>query len=740
MLKLYSKYIMRTIISLTLCYNISISQWSELVLPSRTVPFHSVIHPMGNDCMIFAIKTSNTVYGFDQNSKVWSEYTANTSQNWITGYGGGNVGIVLNDSVAVAYSSVLSQFKELRFNGTLLSLPGSGWTSCGENSGVIITTERIYIYDALTNTWHSTEMNEYSILEGFGNHIQDDFLYIILGLNNGNMKVVAYSLITKSFAEITKENFPIKRLDHGFCILAYTNSPYIAGYSAFTGVFNEITSSIPSEVFYDSSPQTDKQKVSEIILQMFHKVSAMDGEGNVTMTTYVYNTLTGQFYSDSYTYNYVNTSWYIKVGGKFTALAMYVHPAQKVTLKIFRASDNSFYTLDVPIYIIANTPGCLTVGKDVFWIWDNTHLVAVNTTTGAVGQVSFGDSFATLPTIQVNMAGDDWGVWAYQNTGSDVVKIYYFSGNVTNIGYKEVQASSGASQAQYDKIGFLTFQDAGSIKKWSAYSPTHNVWRDFEPSTSWSDNQTVPGNYAYVNYYSKSSLELYDAVTNDARIYPILGIYTYKTRNHLAMYNNSTAQYIGYSAVEHNDQICQVDQYYGLYGVDDIVVITPYGTLYNIYTRIIYDGYRNNFAGLKIADSLGTAIIGGQSGKICFFATMTGHVFAYNGNDGNIVDVEHLYNNVNVPVEFSLKQNYPNPFNPSTVISWQLPVSAWVTLKVYDILGREVATLVDENRKAGSYKVQFDGSKLSSGVYFYQLKAKSSDGVFIQTKKLILIK
>ena len=88
------------------------------------------------------------------------------------------------------------------------------------------------------------------------------------------------------------------------------------------------------------------------------------------------------------------------------------------------------------------------------------------------------------------------------------------------------------------------------------------------------------------------------------------------------------------------------------------------------------------------------------------------------------------------PNFFKLEQNYPNPFNPSTKISWQAPVSGWQTLKVYDILGNEVATLVDEYRNAGSFEAEFDASKLSSGVYFYQLRA----GDFIETKKMILMK
>ena len=85
---------------------------------------------------------------------------------------------------------------------------------------------------------------------------------------------------------------------------------------------------------------------------------------------------------------------------------------------------------------------------------------------------------------------------------------------------------------------------------------------------------------------------------------------------------------------------------------------------------------------------------------------------------------------------FQLKQNYPNPFNPSTVINYQLPDNNFVTLKVYDVIGNEVATLVNEYTPAGTYEVRFNASKLTSGVYYYQLRA----GSFVQTNKMLLVK
>ncbi len=89
-----------------------------------------------------------------------------------------------------------------------------------------------------------------------------------------------------------------------------------------------------------------------------------------------------------------------------------------------------------------------------------------------------------------------------------------------------------------------------------------------------------------------------------------------------------------------------------------------------------------------------------------------------------------------VPKEFHLDQNYPNPFNPTTTIQFALPQRSNVTLKLYDILGRRVATLVDEELEPGVHKVNFDAEDLASGVYFYRIQAEA----FVRTKKLMLLR
>ncbi len=95
-----------------------------------------------------------------------------------------------------------------------------------------------------------------------------------------------------------------------------------------------------------------------------------------------------------------------------------------------------------------------------------------------------------------------------------------------------------------------------------------------------------------------------------------------------------------------------------------------------------------------------------------------------------------IQDKLKIPNQFLLKQNYPNPFNPLTTIGFSIPFSEYVKLSVYDILGREVANLINEQKQAGNYEVKFDGSNLPSGVYFFRIQA----GDFTQTKKMILMK
>ena len=106
---------------------------------------------------------------------------------------------------------------------------------------------------------------------------------------------------------------------------------------------------------------------------------------------------------------------------------------------------------------------------------------------------------------------------------------------------------------------------------------------------------------------------------------------------------------------------------------------------------------------------------------------------AWYENSGS-VGVESISNEI--PSEFNLNQNYPNPFNPATIIRFSIPEESFVRIKVFNTLGEEITTLINENIVAGNYEVEFDASKLPSGIYFYKLQSET----FIETKKMVLLR
>lgn len=145
-----------------------------------------------------------------------------------------------------------------------------------------------------------------------------------------------------------------------------------------------------------------------------------------------------------------------------------------------------------------------------------------------------------------------------------------------------------------------------------------------------------------------------------------------------------------------------------------------------------------HYGGTRFGDYSGAAIDPAQNGR-AYVTTMRNRAGGW-GTGVGLVSTTTIAglttNNQNLPGKFELMQNYPNPFNPSTVINFALPLNARVTLKVYDVLGKEVATLVNSELKAGTYEYDFDASALSAGLYFYRL---STDN-FTETKKMMLIK
>jgi hypothetical protein len=162
---------------------------------------------------------------------------------------------------------------------------------------------------------------------------------------------------------------------------------------------------------------------------------------------------------------------------------------------------------------------------------------------------------------------------------------------------------------------------------------------------------------------------------------------------------------------------------YSIYEADSTVIINPGSSVvasagYN-HAPVI-DGYSFGYGGYRIA----AVWESNRSGRSHLYGKQ---VFQW---DGSVSRVSYA------PAAFSLSQNYPNPFNPATTFRFSIPSSQVVSMKIFDILGREVATLVNERLDAGSYRVDWNASKQTSGTYFAVIKTASHS----ETKKIVLLK
>ncbi len=187
---------------------------------------------------------------------------------------------------------------------------------------------------------------------------------------------------------------------------------------------------------------------------------------------------------------------------------------------------------------------------------------------------------------------------------------------------------------------------------------------------------------------------------------------------------------INFSLTNNSPEILEITEFFNKdlqFSIDHIIPFTiqPFQTeIMNVKFNPFSDGYFRDE--IHIRCETDTSLIA----QILFVAGRTDSSFSNVQNDLNRID-------------YKLKQNYPNPFNPTTKINYSVPYLSKVTMKVFDVLGNEIKTLVNEEQDLGNYQVVFDAQQLSSGIYYYQLKVYPVNGRvgnFIQTKKMILLK
>ncbi len=308
------------------------------------------------------------------------------------------------------------------------------------------------------------------------------------------------------------------------------------------------------------------------------------------------------------------------------------------------------------------------------------------------------------------------------------------------------QILSGFNKADYDilKDGAITLSDLGiySTIIWQADDDI-NFTAAQSAQAAIMEYLSYGGNFIYSGY--KPSKALQNNIMAEAEYNPGMFIYDYLKIN--SSLNVDFSRFFGANPNDPSYSVIYVDSSktselldYHLRGIESIFPNSE-GTA--IYLYETYFDTTNNLGKLK-GKPVGVEYLGTDHKSV----VLSFPLYYMNFDQAKALIENILINkfkevtDVNeeqsssVPTGFALIQNYPNPFNPSTVISYQLPFGSHTTLKVYNVLGKEIVTLVDEEKPAGIYEVEFNAKGLSSGVYFYKLQAGNS----VETKKMILLR
>jgi hypothetical protein len=396
----------------------------------------------------------------------------------------------------------------------------------------------------------------------------------------------------------------------------------------------------------------------------------------------------------------------------------------------------------------SNVPSIALSGSDVHVVWRDVqdgnaeiyhkHSTDNGTTWGTDTRLSNNTSASDFPSVSVS-GSDVHVVWRDFRNNDDEIYYKHSTDSGTNWGLEtRLTNSSGLSEepsvstsgsfvhvAWYDsrdlngnvEIYYKRSTDSGT--SWGADTRlTNNPATSYEPSISvsesvvhlvWRDDRD--GNFEI--YYKRST----DNGTNwsaDTRLTNASGDSWYPS----VSVSNSFVHTVWQENRDGNFEI-----YYKR--------STDSGTSWEADTRLTSNDYFSWYPSVSSSGS-GVHVVWQD------FRDGNWEIYYKRDPNGNVTGIENV--NSELATAFKLEQNYPNPFNPSSIIGYRLSVNSMVTLKVYDLIGREVVTLVNEEKQAGSYETEFQSAvgnlQLASGIYYYQLRA----GDYIETKKMILIK
>jgi len=689
---------------------------------------------VGGTCLIFAEINSNKVYAFNSITGNWDSTLISTTLEWTDARADGNTAMLVNDSLAVFYSSLNNSFVELRYEGQILPTIQM-FTGCSNNMGYLVSDSKFYVFDAEDSQIRSANYVQVGETPYKQVYKGDDYLCFYLSSANLNVHtLVAYSLVTKTISEYTGDNFSIfKQLEHGFIFGETSGTPYLyGGYSAYTGTF----STKSSEVYItDILHQYDLNRVYPRLCYLFTSRSEVVND-IATYYLWVYNTLVGEFDEFSYQYSYNNThlvpsisgtggqgifhSTYDKDNNDKVNLITYHVYSRLFTQHDFNITYDYRNTFDVGGHLVS----IRTENKLVFYdfICGNSEFYYSNWQTG------------TFPTLQSIELGNNYAAIVYYK-GPGINGMTAFSYNGTTDSLKLVSFSP--TNTYFDVFGSIDYSLVKFVNYTESaehliYSNVKDDWR-VKPFPTGFISEEKTGYYLIIDR-NLNSTYIFNPINGEEFNIPVKNQGTIHLDDSVFVLPANDLKYYGFSSIS-NSVVTHPNIYFSNTAQSDRIIIRYNPMNSSDPSHLLYDGNLGVFVALSTSNQThGSRLLTSAGIKTALTVYDKGFLIAYDPTE--ITDVEEPYEVVIIN-NFRLYQNYPNPFNPSTKISWQSPVGSHQTLKVFDVLGREIETIVDGYYEAGPHSTLYiANSSLPSGVYFYQLKA----GDFIQTKKMIYLK
>ena len=460
------------------------------------------------------------------------------------------------------------------------------------------------------------------------------------------------------------------------------------------------------------------------------------GEGGTNLARLTFNTTTPVAVT-------VSGNILVAVNGGFSVLANTV-------------TTNLIHTMSVAGDITCNNPG-------------GQRITAIDTTSYKGWDMKFGSSNTTLMVCNITFTGSKNSTITLAGTTLLYNSDIEFAGITINksgtgrvILKSDVYVSSGSTGLPAGAAPVITF--VRGLIETGPYTLVH-AWTDGAGTVGMSDSSYVIGSFG--RGLSNGSTGTRDFPIGDANGYrPTrihnttpgvatghhvrIGIVSGNANKGSSTFANGIDKVSGVryykvmycKGLETNPATMSFDKFGVSYGLDDGVAagngnlrVAASDSTRAVWTNIGPATYTTTLTPVPqlIYSDVASPLITVNSGQWMTVALARVTGTTENSLAGGATAVENVSS---VPGDFALEQNYPNPFNPSTAISYQLSTVSHVRLKVFDALGREVATLVEAQQSAGRYRVTFDASNLTSGTYFYRLQAGNS----VDTKKLVLVK